>query len=176
MLFKNPQIEFEELPQARAVEMMPLQNDYKKVMRFNVLLFFIPLFIFTACMAIFGPSEENVDVAGYIGLATTAVLFLLFWFLINPKFKVKSYAIREKDIMFRSGLIWRKTTTIPFNRIQHSEIKEGPISKRYGLCTLLVFTAGGAQSDVKIPGLQKDEGVRIKDFILGKTIAYDEEE
>ena len=104
------------------------------------------------------------------------VLFIISILLVNGQFKIKAFGLRERDIMYRTGLIWRKTTTIPFNRIQHSEIKEGPIAKRFGLCTLNVYTAGGAQSDMKIPGLLKEEGVRIKDYITGQTIAYDEEE
>ena len=119
------------------------------------------------------PDEKKV---GYFLYAGWATLFVISILLVNAQFKIKAFGMRERDIMYRTGLIWRKTTTIPFNRIQHSEIKEGPISKRYGLCTLNVYTAGGAQSDMKIPGLLKEEGVRIKDFITGKTLAYDEEE
>ncbi|MEO1438705.1 MAG: PH domain-containing protein [Bacteroidota bacterium] len=62
--------------------------------------------------------------------------------------------------------MFRKITTIPFNRVQHCEIKQGPIERLFNLKTLEVYTAGGATSDLKIPGLPDDRAQELKDFII----------
>ena len=153
MLFDNPQLDIDLLPNANTVELKPIMPDYKKVMYFGHIIFYVITFIIITCLLIFAFDEPNEKRIAYIMYGVWLVLFIISILLVNGQFKIKAFGLRERDIMYRTGLIWRKTTTIPFNRIQHSEIKEGPIAKRFGLCTLNVYTAGGAQSDMKIPGL-----------------------
>ena len=73
--------------------------------------------------------------------------------------------VREKDISYKSGLLFKKTTTIPFNRIQHLEIDQGPISRFFDLAVLSVFTAGNSSDDLKIRGLKQEDAAKIKEFI-----------
>lgn len=80
-----------------------------------------------------------------------------------------AYAVREKDILFRSGWIVRKIRTCPFNRIQHSSISSGPLERRYGLSTLILYTAGTDDSDVRIAGLPGTEAVTLKEWINKKV-------
>lgn len=84
-------------------------------------------------------------------------------------FKRRSYALREKDITYRKGWLFYSTTTIPFNRIQHSEVSQGPVEQNYHLSTLKIYTAGGSSSDLSIPGLEDDEAQRLRDFISKKV-------
>ena len=51
-------------------------------------------------------------------------------------FHYMGYALREKDISYRSGWLWRSMVTVPFNRVQHCEIKQGLIDRRFGLSRL----------------------------------------
>lgn len=62
----------------------------------------------------------------------------------------------------------KKITTVPFSRIQHVEIDEGPISRLFKLSTLSVFTAGDRSDDLKVKGISKVEAMRIKDFITSQ--------
>ena len=77
--------------------------------------------------------------------------------------------MREKDIMYTKGLLWATRTSIPFNRIQHVEIKQGPFERIFKLNSLKVFTAGGQTGDLVIPGLNEENALQIKEFILGKA-------
>ena len=77
--------------------------------------------------------------------------------------------------MYKQGYLWRSNTVIPFNRIQHAEVTQGPIERMFELSVLRVFTAGGSASDIAIPGIRPDEAHRIKEFILSKTAADEEE-
>jgi membrane protein YdbS with pleckstrin-like domain len=80
-----------------------------------------------------------------------------------------SYAVREKDISFKSGWLWRNMTTVPFNRVQHCDIKQGLIDRRFGLSRLTIYTAGGESTDLHIPGLLPETSERLKAYILKST-------
>ena len=81
----------------------------------------------------------------------------------------KGYAVRNKDIVFRSGVFWRTVTAIPYNRIQHVEKDSAPLDRRYGIANLKIFTAGGAGGDLKIDGLSADVAERLRVHILDKV-------
>ena len=100
-----------------------------------------------------------------IGFSVLALLMLAF---VRISFKAKSFAMREHDIVYKSGFISLETTLIPFNRVQHIEIHEGVLMRMYNLTTLQIFTAGGAMSDLKIAGLYKTDAEKMKAFITGK--------
>ncbi|WP_350340360.1 PH domain-containing protein [Paraflavitalea speifideaquila] len=58
------------------------------------------------------------------------VLITAAWYWLQEKaFSNKAYAIREKDVIYRSGWIIQSTHTCPFNRIQHSAVTIGPFEK-----------------------------------------------
>jgi hypothetical protein len=91
--------------------------------------------------------------------------------LIWPGFSIprQGYVLRDKDILFRKGVIWRSVTAVPFNRIQHVESSNTPLDRKYDLATLQIFTAGGSSGDLKIEGLDKDVAENLRIFILGKV-------
>lgn len=98
------------------------------------------------------------------------------WSIIatTKRFASKSYALREKDIVYKSGWLWQHVTTVPFNRVQHVSIDQGPIERNFNLSKLKIFTAGGSASDITIPGLRPETADYLKEFIVKKT--QDEEE
>ena len=91
---------------------------------------------------------------------------------IRIGFSRRGYALRERDLTYRKGWIFFSTTTLPFNRIQHTEVSQGPIEKKFDLCTLKIFTAGGSTSDLSIPGLEEEEAQQLRDFISKKAAIY----
>lgn len=95
--------------------------------------------------------------------SVSGVLLTCYVWLADGK---KSYTLREHDLSYRSGLIFQKTITQPVSRIQHIELKQGPIERRAGLASLQVFSAGGALHTFVIPGLPLAEAQNIRQFIL----------
>jgi uncharacterized protein len=109
-------------------------------------------------------------------LAAPVLLLFLGGPWLRRHFLSCRYALRQRDITYRSGWLWHRITTLPYHRIQHAEIGQGMIEKWYGLATLEVFTAGKNASDLSIPGLQLEEAERLKTYILGRTAGAREEE
>ena len=94
------------------------------------------------------------------------VVPLFAWPLISvPK---KGYAVRDKDILYKSGVFWRTVTAIPFNRIQHVEKSSTPLDRKFNLASLQLFTAGGSGGDLQIHGLPARAAEKLRVFILDK--------
>jgi len=91
----------------------------------------------------------------------------LVWPIISvPK---RGYVVRDKDILFKKGVVWRSVTAVPFNRIQHVETSSTPLDRKFGLATLQLFTAGGSSGDLKIDGLAADVAEQLRIYILRKA-------
>jgi membrane protein YdbS with pleckstrin-like domain len=97
------------------------------------------------------------------------VLFVWRLVIVHLAFPKKGYLLREHDVSYRSGLLFYKLTTIPFNRIQHVEVSQNMIEKSFGLASVKVFTAGGSVSDLSIPGLLPDQAHQIESYLLSKV-------
>ena len=76
--------------------------------------------------------------------------------------------LERKTSLTRKVFFFRSLTTVPFNRIQHIEIDQGPIARYFDLVSLSVFTAGDSSDDLKVSGLLKEEAKQIKEFISTK--------
>ncbi|MEM7514006.1 MAG: PH domain-containing protein, partial [Bacteroidota bacterium] len=88
--------------------------------------------------------------------------------VVYKGFPFKGYAIREYDVSYTSGWLWKNLISVPFNRIQHVSMGQGFIEKGFNLAHIKVYTAGGSSSDLSIPGLRPDDANRLKEFITNK--------
>lgn len=163
-IFDNLQIQTGDLPRIEEVEFQGHSRNYLKLRLIRFGMFFLVLCI--PWVGIFLNGEFRIGM-----FALSVWLFLVIFILIVEfkGFKIRGYALRERDLLYRKGLIFFSLTTVPFNRIQHSEISETPISRMLNLSVLKVYTAGGSSSDLSIPGLNKEEALRLKEYISGKV-------
>ncbi len=172
--FINDQVFDIQLPQIATLEYSPLEKNLLKAdLIWNVIFFAIAYFV-SFGLRWFAEVEWMIDYGSYIWLGI-GVLMLLSLVYTYFEFHKKSYALRQKDIVYNKGLFWQSSIVIPFNRVQHCEVSQGPIDRLYKLAELKVFTAGGSSSDLSISGLSPETAARIKDFIVTKT-GLDEEE
>ena len=165
-MFQNPAIPLDELPTADDLEWQPLHASYARKIRVFVLVFFVPIAIGIACLAFI----PNVPLLPFIILYSQWVIALIVS-LVWPGIAVprQGYVLRDKDLLFRKGVIWRSITAVPFNRIQHVETSSTPLDRKFGLATLQLFTAGGSSGDLKIDGLATDVAEQLRIFILNKA-------
>ena len=71
-------------------------------------------------------------------------------------------------ITYRSGVIFPKTTTIPFNRVQQVSISQNPVTKFFGLYAIDVVNGAQGFSSLVIHGLPTAEADAIKSIITQK--------
>ena len=173
-MFDNPEIAIENLPGADAVQWQELDPKYKRLRQVQSALVLlgatVPLTIVTVA------AEIPVLPATIIWSQWLIILLAsLVWPVIA--FPKRGYVVRDKDILFRKGVVWRSVTAIPFNRIQHVETSNTPLDRKFGLATLQLFTAGGSSGDLKIDGLAASVAEQLRVYILrkvGTSIEYAE--
>ena len=165
-MFQNPEIALDSLPGAEDLEWQSLHPNYKRRLRLQIALVLLVLaVVLTAGSVILNFPRLPVL------LLTSLWVFLGAALLGWPIYSVprKGYVVRDKDIVFRSGVIWRSVTAIPFNRVQHVETSNTPFDRRYNIATLQLFTAGGSSGDLKIDGLGRDTAEQLRVFTLKKA-------
>ena len=57
---------------------------------------------------------------------------------------------------------------MPFARVQHIDLAQGPIERRYGLARLILHTAGTRGASIPLPGLAREEAEAMRDRIRAK--------
>lgn len=97
--------------------------------------------------------------------AATAVALALNLAVLARAYRFKGYALREHDITWRSGVIFPKTTTVPFVKIQQVSVCQNPVSKFFGLCAVEVVNGAQGLSSLSIQGLTKADADRLKSVI-----------
>ena len=91
-----------------------------------------------------------------------------FWATWWPQVRYRYIRYRTDDNGFtiRRGVLWRGVTSIPKARVQHTDVVQGPIQRRYGLGTLVIHTAGTQDASVSLSGLPYDKALPIRDFLI----------
>ncbi len=165
-MFENPEIAIENLPGTDTVQWQELDPRYKRLRQVQSALVLLGAAVPLASITIVA---EVPALPATIIWSQWAALFalLLVWPVIA--FPKRGYVVRDKDILFRKGIVWRSVTAIPFNRIQHVETSNTPFDRKYGLATLQLFTAGGSAGDLKIDGLAAGVAEQLRIYILRKV-------
>lgn len=165
-MFENPEVPIDALPQAYAVEWQSLHPRYaraQQVVRGAVIG--VVALVWLAVLLLRDPPLLAILVIAGTG-AIIGALLLIWPVIALPRC---GYALRERDMIYRHGVIFRNVTTVPFNRIQHVEVSSGPIDRRFGIGTLKLYTAGGSGGDLSVGGLAADTAERLRDFILTRA-------
>jgi membrane protein YdbS with pleckstrin-like domain len=171
MAFQNQQIETQALPAANALELTALPEEHRRevLVQGAITVGIMLCFAFIPQLIVAIPGTVRVWLLLIpAGIAVGGVLITA---LLLIRLRHKGYAMREHDIVFCTGLFWRKTTVLPFNRIQHAEVTHGPLQRRFGLATLKFFTAGGAAVDLNIEGLRAGDAEALREDILRRSAA-----
>lgn len=130
----------------------------------GVLTWYIPVLIFAP-----------IEVVVWISIPIIIILvFVAYW--IPKYYDSIAYTLTENEIIWRRGVWFKNTGIVPYNRITNIDITQGPISRKYGIASLSIQTAGysgssyGKLSEIKILGIERFEELRdiILEFVKGE--------
>ena len=165
--FTNNPIDIAQLPKFEEVELKGLNPKYITVLLFNFSLLLI--LVIGGFSTLFYFKQDAFSNTIWMAILVGLVLFLAGLVVFTKfSFQKKGYAFREHDAIYKSGLISETTTIIPFNRVQHVALHQGFISRKLGLASIELFTAGGSSSDLEIPGLLLADAQIIKNLVSQK--------
>ena len=163
MAFVNLQIELSTLPVADELVMEPMAESYEREVKTQLLIIFLPILIASVLPFLLTQIVYLLAIPAFVALLTVIISRLII-----RKALAKGVALREFDVAYRSGLFWRKTVIVAFNRVQHVEVSSGPLQRKFGLATVKFFTAGGSSVDLKVDGLSTERAEQMRAFIANK--------
>lgn len=98
-------------------------------------------------------------------LLTAALLWLSYaWPAID--YRHHSYCVDQRGVEIRHGVFWRSVENVPRSRVQHIDVSQGPLERRFGLGKLSIYTAGTEYALVALRGLAHERALRIRDHLL----------
>ncbi len=77
-----------------------------------------------------------------IGVVFILVLFALYNIWISMYYKRYSYALGSEGLLINRGIWWKYKRTVPYARIQHISIDQGPIEQIFKIYRVNSYTAG----------------------------------
>lgn len=97
------------------------------------------------------------------GLSPAYVLLPLLVLLVYPAFvsplrhyRSWGYRMDAEELRLAHGVLTQVETLVPLKRVQHLDISQGPLERAFGVCRLVLHTAGTAHSQVVLPGLSRE--------------------
>ena len=81
------------------------------------------------------------------------------------RYNARGYSLAEERLRVVRGVFFRADTVVPFGRVQHIDVGQGPLERAYGLATLTVHTAGTHNASVSLPGLRHADATAMREDI-----------
>jgi putative membrane protein len=94
--------------------------------------------------------------ADEFGLTVLGVLAVLSWFAARGQARAYAYAFAPDHLAFRTGWLWKHTSTARYEKLQVVQIRRTPFDRRWRMASLAADTAGGGSHRIQIPYLSED--------------------
>jgi len=88
------------------------------------------------------------------------------WWYPAARYRRLRYRVDPIGITITDGILWRTQSSLARVRIQHTDVSQGPLQRRYGVVTLKLYTAGSRFTKIELPGLAYDDAVKLRDRLL----------
>lgn len=153
--------------EAEGGAMTPLDPRQKSVLRIRLAIVAAVL-IAAAFVADIGPLRETPLRQGLVPGAVALLALLGLLILPGRRYRAWGYREEAEELHIRHGLFVRMLTALPLARVQHIDLAQGPIERRFGLARLILHTAGTRGAAIPLPGLAQAEAERLRDAIRAK--------
>ena len=147
--------------------MTPLDPRQIKVLRARLLIA-TGLLTGIAVLICLGPLRATPIPPGVLPGIVAGLGLLASLTLPRRRYRAWGYREEEEELHVRHGLLIRIQTAVPFARVQHIDLAQGPIERRYGLGRLILHTAGTRGASIPLPGLAREEAEAMRDRIRAK--------
>lgn len=138
----------------------PLHPNYVKLVRLGTALFVLP-FVVGALALEFADRLPR-------GAFIVPILLLAIYLIVRTplkRYQARGYQLGDDRLRVVRGLVFRSDTVVPFGRVQHIDVHQGPLERAYGLGTLVLHTAGNHNASVSLPGLGHEDAMAMREAI-----------
>ena len=138
------------------------EPTYLKINRIVTLVIFSIIFIAATVILYLSPAPYWLML---IIDAVILVIATLVYLYQGAAYKRFSYAMNDYGLYINQGVIWQRKIIVPRNRVQHTDVAQGPLMRKYGLAELTVHTAGTRNASVKLPGIKHDLAEELRESL-----------
>lgn len=138
----------------------PLDPDYVSVMRIVSGIMALILIIGAGVM-------EFAQLLPMGMVITPVILIAAYWVMVIPQRRYNrwGYSAGGDRLRIVSGYLFYSDTIVPYGRIQHMDVDQGPIERHYALATFSAHTAGTHGSTIVLPGLPHADALALRERI-----------
>jgi membrane protein YdbS with pleckstrin-like domain len=150
------------------VPLQPLERGQLNAMRLSGAVFFAALALGSAI-----PSYALSRSLAWLPIWVAPLLFTAvgLWSVLVAapnRWRRWGWAWTGRELHVAQGWLTRSHTIVPALRVQHIDVTQGPVERMFGVATLVLHTAGTANSEVHLPGISRETAEQIRDAIRAK--------
>ena len=162
--FSNEPIDVSAIPQLADEDFVSMDPNFLRVSLIGRALFLVFVVVIAGLVLAFVPDVELWMVAVAVGVFL--LLTIISVFLKVLEVRNIGYQVREHDLSYRNGVIVKRVQTVPFVRVQHARMRQGPVQRLFSLATISINSAG---PDIAIPGLSNDNATRLRALVVERA-------
>lgn len=138
----------------------PLHPNYTKVLRLQAATTALPFAVVALVL-----ETRDLLPAGTIAIPVLVVAALLVLRVPLRRYHARGFSMSSDRLRVVRGVLFRSDTVVPFGRVQHIDVHQGPLERAFGLATLTVHTAGSHNASVSLPGLAHRDATAMRETI-----------
>ena len=89
----------------------------------------------------------------------------------DKQYRHTRWKLDNDGFALQRGRLWQRESRVPASRVQHLDLKHGPLERKYGLATLVIHTAGSKLNTVTVGGLDAADAERLRDHLADRIEA-----
>ena len=145
-------------------ELTRLHPGYTHALRVKAALMSVP-FLVGALVLESAFVGEALFPAGVIAGPVLLIALACIIRVPTRRYNARGYQISADRLRVVRGLLLRSDTVVPFGRVQHIDVDQGPLDRFFGIATLTLHTAGNHNASVSLPGLGKELAREMREEI-----------
>jgi putative membrane protein len=156
-----PEVDLDE------VEWRPIESRAVRRILTRVAIVVVPVTIGLALLLTFAP----IPLSGWHALWLPPVALTAAWLVARGWVRRAGYALTDRAIFFRSGLLGRQTSAVRYVNMQTVSMRQSPFDRRRRMASVAVDTAGAGTIGhrIRIPFLDVDVAESIVHRLYDET-------
>ena len=111
-------------------------------------------------------TNDTLGLATRIAIGFAALLMAtVLGAYVGARLRHQRWKLDAEGLWLRQGQLWFRETRVPASRVQHVDIKHGPLERRFKLATLVVHTAAVQLNGITVRGLDQADAQRLRDAL-----------
>ncbi|QYJ86885.1 PH domain-containing protein [Shewanella mesophila] len=155
-------LSFDQIP------LTPVEPSYVRQVQIENLTLFIPFLIVLPIAGIV------INLPMTILLAVVSLALLLAGIISYGRHRYAlslAYGAFEHEFVMQKGIVWHQKISLPYTRLQHVSLSQGPLERYFKQHTLKCFSAGSGSAEISLPGLNSDIAESLRQHLLAKAAA-----